>query len=243
MSASQHFAVIGAGMAGVACARTLVQAGHRVTLFEKSRGPGGRMATRRTEFGSFDHGTQYFTVRDARFAKALETVPGLCRPWSANAVRVLDPFGRVVAAALPTRESHWVPAPGMNALVERWAQPLRDAGQLELETRVMRIERDALNARRWQLQTEGAGDTRHVYSGFDAVLLAIPAAQAHELLQNSKQARELVQRIEQVEVDAAGRFPAGHATGHVVAGAAMECSAQHAPPHRLGGARVEQAQA
>ena len=37
---------IGAGMAGIACARTLVQAGHQVTVFEKSRGVGGRMATR-----------------------------------------------------------------------------------------------------------------------------------------------------------------------------------------------------
>jgi renalase len=44
----QHFAVIGAGMAGIACARTLAQAGHQVTVFEKSRGPGGRMATRST---------------------------------------------------------------------------------------------------------------------------------------------------------------------------------------------------
>jgi hypothetical protein len=44
---------------------------------------------------------------------------------------------------------------------------------VELETRVVRIERDALNARQWQLQTEGADDARHVYSGFDAVLLAI----------------------------------------------------------------------
>jgi len=90
MKPAQHFAVIGAGMAGVACARTLVQAGHRVTVFEKSRGAGGRMATRETEFGTFDHGTQYFTVRNPLFARALETVPGLCRPWSANAVRVLD---------------------------------------------------------------------------------------------------------------------------------------------------------
>ena len=64
-----HFAVIGAGMAGVACARTLLQAGHRVSVFEKSRGFGGRMATRSTEFGGFDHGAQYFTVRDSRFAR------------------------------------------------------------------------------------------------------------------------------------------------------------------------------
>lgn len=197
---AQHYAVIGAGMAGVACARTLVQAGHQVTLFEKSRGAGGRMATRDTEFGSFDHGTQYFTVRDPRFARALETVPGLCRPWSANAVRVLDPLGRVVAAPLPTREQHWVAAPGMNALVRRWAQPLLDAGTVELQTRVVKIGRDALDERRWQLHTEGLDDSRHVHSGFDGVLLAMPSVQAHELLRQSQQAPALAERIAEVQV-------------------------------------------
>ena len=66
----KHFAIIGAGMAGISAARTLVQAGHRVSVFEKSRGAGGRMATRETPFGNFDHGAQYFTVRDPRFALA-----------------------------------------------------------------------------------------------------------------------------------------------------------------------------
>jgi len=65
--APQHFAIIGAGMAGITCARTLVQAGHQVTVFDKSRGLGGRMATRSSAFGSFDHGVQYFTARDPRF--------------------------------------------------------------------------------------------------------------------------------------------------------------------------------
>src|SRR5659263_87567 len=60
-SKSKHFAVVGAGMAGVACARTLVQAGHQVTVFEKSAGIGGRMATRNSAFGTFDLGAQYFT--------------------------------------------------------------------------------------------------------------------------------------------------------------------------------------
>ena len=112
---TKHFAIIGAGIAGITCARTLVQAGHQVTVFEKSRGVGGRMSTRSTPFGSFDHGTQYFTVRDARFTQAIETAPGVCKPWSANAVRVLDAMGRVVEAALPHRESQWVAKPGMNA--------------------------------------------------------------------------------------------------------------------------------
>ena len=94
-----------------------LQAGHRVTVFEKRgrrRRPHGQ---RDTPFGSFDNGAQYFTVRDPRFEQALATTPAVCKPWSANAVRVLDPHGRVAEAALPAREPHWVAQPGMDALV------------------------------------------------------------------------------------------------------------------------------
>ncbi len=203
-SAPRHIAVVGAGMAGVACARTLVQAGHHVTVFEKSPGAGGRMATRSTLFGAFDHGAQYFTVRDPRFEKALQTAPGLCKPWSATTVRVLDAFGRVAAAGLPAREPHWVPTPGMNALVGHWVQPLAQADAVELEKHVNRIERDALHDNQWQLHTTGcrtdAGDEVHVYSGFDAVVLAIPAAQARALLQTSDLEPAFVKALEAVEV-------------------------------------------
>lgn len=200
MTAPKNIAIIGAGIAGIACARTLKQAGHQVTVFEKSAGPGGRMATRRTPFGSFDHASQYFTVRDARFARALETVPGLCRPWSAITVRVLDEHGRVAAAGLPAREPHWVPVPGMNALVGRWAQPLADSQCLELQTKVTRIERDPIDAKHWQLRSTGAQDSQHVFSGFDTVLLAMPSAQAQDLLHSSAQAARLAQQIGKVQV-------------------------------------------
>ena len=180
---SLHIAVVGAGMAGIACARTLMQAGHRVMVFEKSKGLGGRMSTCSTPFGGFDHGAQYFTVRDARFAKALETAPGLVKPWSANSVRVLDDRGRVVSAGLPAREPHFVATPGMNSLVRHWAQPLVLANAVHLQTQVSMIERDALNPACWQLRTVGNDDERHVYPGFDAVMLAIPHVQALDLLQ------------------------------------------------------------
>lgn len=196
----RHIAVIGAGMAGIACARTLVQAGHRVTVFDKNQDVGGRMATRDTPFGTFDPGTQYFTVRDARFAQALATTPGACKPWSANTVRVLDTYGRVTAAGLPAREPHWVPAPAMNTLPTQWAQPLHEAGGVELQTRVTRIEPDPISARHWQLRTSGAEDSQHVFSGFDAVVLATPSAQAQELLQNSKQGPQLAKQISAVRV-------------------------------------------
>jgi renalase len=199
-AAPRRIAVIGAGIAGIACARTLAQAGHRVTVFEKSRGAGGRMATRESEFGGFDHGTQYFTVRDARFEKALATAPGLVRPWSANTVRILDELGRVVASALPPKEAHWVASPGMNALVRLWAQPLDAAGQLALETEVMRIEPDKLHASQWQLQTEGPGADSRVHSGFDTVILAVPSSQAQALLLSSQQAKPLVAELSEVSV-------------------------------------------
>ena len=197
---TKHFAVVGAGMAGIACARTLVQAGHRVTVFEKSAGLGGRMATRRSAFGTFDHGAQYFTVRDARFAKALETSPGLCKRWSANTVQVLDELGRVTAAGLPAREAHWVPTPGMNALVRAWAQPLMNAHQVEMQTRVMRLERDALDGTRWQLRTSGVDDSQHVFSGFDGVMIALPSSQARELLHKSKQCDAILRQTDAVQV-------------------------------------------
>ena len=194
----RHVAVVGAGIAGITCARTLVQAGQRVTVFEKSKGAGGRMATRSTEFGGFDHGAQYFTVRDERFELALATASGLVRPWSANTVRVLDDTGRVVAASLPAREAHWVPKPGMNALVRQWAEPLLEADQLVLDTRVVYIEPDKLDPQRWQLQTDGPG--AGVHSGFDAMVLAIPAPQAHALLSDSEQAPALAAEVAGVNV-------------------------------------------
>ena len=188
----RRIAVIGAGIAGIACARTLTQAGHNVTVFEKSRAAGGRMSTRNTEFGGFDHGAQYFTVRDARFEKALAINPQGVRRWSANTVRILDEAGRVVASSLPPKESHWVASPGMSALVKDWAKPLVAKGQVHFETQVTRIQTDLLSPKRWQLQTEGPGAMTSVHSGFDAVLMAVPSVQAHALLLSSQIDRKSV---------------------------------------------------
>ena len=226
----RHFAIIGAGMAGVVCARTLVQAGHQVTVFEKSSKAGGRTTTIDSPFGSFDAGAQYFTVRDPRFAQAIDTVPGVCRPWSANAVRVLDAAGRVAAAGLPTREPHWVASPGMNALVTTWAAPLLQAGQLITDTRVSSIERDPLNGTHWQVRTEGQGGAQHVYAGFDAVLLAQPATPAQALLAVSGLDTPLNAALSRVT----------RAPGPDHPWPPVERGTQHPPPHFVAGTRVVQ---
>lgn len=201
-SNKKTIAIIGAGLAGITAARTLAQAGHSVTLFDKSRGFGGRMATKRTEFGSFDHGAQYFTVRDARFRTlmqwALATAPNVARPWAANAVRVLDATGRIAAAALPSAEPHWVGQPGMNALAAHCAAPLVKAGRVHLSTRVHRITRSATKG--WQLNAVDAQDKDAVFGGFDQVILAMPSVQARELLHNSEHHPAWVKAIDNVVV-------------------------------------------
>ena len=200
MTAPKHIAIVGTGMAAITCARTLVQAGHRVTMLEKSHRVGGRMATRNSPFGTFDHGAQYFTVRDPRFSLALQTTPTVCKRWSANTVRVLDEHGQLASASLPPTEPHWVSSPGMNSLPARWAQPLMDARQIEMETRVTHIERDALNPAQWQLRTTGNQDSTHVFSGVDAVVLATPAPQARALLETCRQAAPLLKKTGNVRV-------------------------------------------
>jgi renalase len=177
-------AVIGAGMAGITAARTLVQAGFRVSVFEKSHGVGGRMSTRSSAYGSFDHGVQYFTIRDPRFKQAITEVPGtrdICRPWSANAVRVLDPLGRVIEAPLPLREPHFVATPGMNALIRHWAEPLQTAGHLHVQAQVHFLKKSTGKHAHWQLECSD-GST---HSGFDSVVLAMPHVQAEHLLRQS----------------------------------------------------------
>ncbi|MGA8880775.1 MAG: FAD-dependent oxidoreductase, partial [Azonexus sp.] len=63
MNRVPHLALIGAGIAGLSCATALQQAGLKVSLFDKGRGPGGRMSTRRGDDWQCDHGAQYFTAR------------------------------------------------------------------------------------------------------------------------------------------------------------------------------------
>ncbi len=83
--------VIGAGMAGLTAARLIGAAGHEVTVLDKGRRPGGRMATRQLLGGAFvDHGAQFFTVRTEGFAEAVDgwlsdgTVHEWCRGFSSD---------------------------------------------------------------------------------------------------------------------------------------------------------------
>ncbi len=64
--------IVGAGICGLMAARELTARGHRVALWDKARGVGGRMATRRIESAVFDHGAQFFTARSPEFSALLD---------------------------------------------------------------------------------------------------------------------------------------------------------------------------
>ena len=153
-----HFAIIGAGMAGLACADQLQSSGHRVSLFDKARGPGGRMSTRRvqTDAGeaTFDHGAQYFTARDPAFR-----------------ARVADWSARGILAPWPLAgDDAWVGTPGMNAVVRDMAS----LKSVDFGWHAHGLQRDG---RQWRVSREG-----ETVGPFDGVILAIPSEQALPLL-------------------------------------------------------------
>jgi len=119
-------AVIGAGLSGLACASELARYSIPVSVFEKSRGPGGRTSTRRVDalgdLADFDHGAQYFTAREPEFVRFIEDwrMRGLVDEWagrivSVDAERVTDASGR-------TRRL--VGVPGMSAVCHHLAARL-----------------------------------------------------------------------------------------------------------------------
>ena len=76
-------AIVGAGMAGLTAARPLSSRGHSVTVVDKGRSVGGRLATRRLGGATLDHGAQFFTVRTPEFAAAMAQAEeaGAVREW------------------------------------------------------------------------------------------------------------------------------------------------------------------
>lgn len=163
-----RIAVIGAGISGSFAARTLVDHGAEIVVFEKSRGAGGRMATRRTDVATFDHGAQYFTVRDRRFQRLVASwiEQGLVAEWQGDFVTI--EAGVVQAERKPT--PRYVAVPGMSAL----ARYLLEEVQVTGETRIENVEREGERF----LLLDAAG-VRH--GPFDRVISTAPGPQTARL--------------------------------------------------------------
>ena len=161
-----RIAVIGAGLAGLLCARRLQDAGLHPVVFEKSRGLGGRLATRRAEDNrTFDHGAQYITARNPGFRAMLERAR-----QAGNA----DLWRPRLAPGMEERSEDWlVGAPAMNALV----RPLAEGLDIRQQSQVKALRRAAGGC-----HLEGMEDAAD--RPFDAVVCAVPAPQAQTLAAN-----------------------------------------------------------
>ena len=153
---STQTVIIGAGMAGLACAQALAVAGHAPLILDKGRGLGGRMATRRVTLAggeaSFDHGAQYVAARSPEFAQFLAALPDAAAVWADGAAR-----------------PHHVGLPGMSGLPRAMAR-----GQVVRQG----VEVTALRpvAGGWQIAA-GAQDIAAT-----RVVLTVPAPQVAALL-------------------------------------------------------------
>lgn len=196
--------VIGAGLSGVVAARHLAEAGLSVKILEKSRGFGGRMATRRLRTSpiaiaidspipaGIDHGAQYFTARDPKFSQFLEPFieRGIVKVWT-DGFPVIENHG-LVPVPEDKRYPRYICPQGMNDLAKVLAAQLT----VYLATKATRLEfADGV----WAVQTEQG--TIHTA---DVVLSAIPAPQFLELgkvaLEQTGQDR-LVKILESVRFD------------------------------------------
>jgi renalase len=171
---SSSVVVIGAGMAGATCARVLTSAGCAVQVVDKGRGIGGRLATKRLEWldaqglrrtAKLDHGAPAFAARGAAFRQFLAGAgqADLVLPWwptLAVGSRPLDDAGPL-----------YLPRPDAPSLC-RWL--LRDIPT----TSSFAVDRLLRGPRGWQVEAAGSTLPGH----FDAVVLALPPAQAAPLL-------------------------------------------------------------
>jgi renalase len=161
--------VVGAGLAGVACAVAVARAGVPVRVLERGRTVGGRMASKRIDGRPVDLGAAYFTVRDPEFAQVVARwrTAGLARPWTSE------------LAVLGGGERSRAPGP------VRWAAP----GGL----------RSLVAALAEGLPVEVGHTVGHVGPGpvvdgepADAVVLAMPDPQARRLLDDGSPAAALL---------------------------------------------------
>jgi predicted NAD/FAD-dependent oxidoreductase len=158
--------VVGAGVAGSVAARRMAEAGLRVTLLDKGRGPGGRLSTRRRGGAHYDHGCQVVRIDAGPSGERVRqaVAAGALVQWEP---RVLRPGGTLGRPTAPW----WTGTGGMNAFVH-W---LHEGLAVRFDAHVTALERDGIG---WVAR----GPDGTVLGAGDRLVVAIPAPQARRLL-------------------------------------------------------------
>ena len=163
-------AIVGAGVAGLSCGLTLQAAGHQVIWLEKSRGVGGRLATRRlTPGGWVDHGVRYWSPQSAELQVFTQQLlaQGIVRPWSAQGFSW-------ECSLQPKTQTAYCAELGLNAIAKYLAQGC----DIRRQHRVTALTKLSDG---WQLLAESPDGPMSLATS--AVVLAVPAPQAVSLLE------------------------------------------------------------
>ncbi len=172
--------IIGAGLSGLTAGRLLAKAGHEVTIFEKSRGFGGRMATRYAgkDLGTkLDHGIPYFTAQTSEFRSFVAELieKGIIRTWGRN-FSAYDGENLINKNPNDSRDVIYTSTNGMNKVgkyLSRWV----DVKQESKVGGLTYIGKNRTKKRAWMINM-----TTSKAFGFDAVIIALPAPQAYGIL-------------------------------------------------------------
>jgi predicted NAD/FAD-dependent oxidoreductase len=169
----KRVAIVGAGISGSACAGVLKSENFQVEVFDKARGMGGRMTTRRIDPFQFDLGAQYIFFSSARFKRVLETWAdqGIVKAWCPVMNRFANQRFFTAGEAL----KGYVPVPSMNQLVKHLLQDQF----LHADSKITAIKK---NGGLWSLDSKG-----QVFSGFHIIILTMPAPQIIPLIKSSNQ--------------------------------------------------------
>ena len=162
-------AIIGTGIAGLSAARALRDAGHAVQLFDKSRGSGGRMSSKRSDAGALDMGAQYFTARDRRFVNEVQRWQS--NGWAEQWKPQLYNFKSGQLTPSPDEQIRWVGTPHMSAIT----RALLDDLPVQFGCRITEVFQ---GKHHWNLLDADGGN----HGPFSHVIIATPAPQATALL-------------------------------------------------------------
>jgi predicted NAD/FAD-dependent oxidoreductase len=170
-----NVAVIGAGMAGLTAARILEAAGASVTVFDKSKGTGGRLSSRSFEGGWIDHGAPYFSSERPLFLDFLQDLPtASVQPWQPHVAGSLGGDERPQLIGVPRN----------SAITRSLLGNLR----FQPSTRIARL---ATSAEGWQLFNDGDS----LLGCWPQVVIAVPAPQALTLLRAQSPLAETISTV------------------------------------------------
>lgn len=166
--------ILGAGISGLVLGSLLLERGDSIQLLEKSRGIGGRLATRRvplpddsSRIAQFDHGLPVVELNQPEAVRILEKLLGestlnswswpQALTWGSSALRVLQPL------------------PGMNAL----AKAFPASSQVHRNQKVTRVQYDP-HTQLWKATTQ-----EQVEFSARRLVSTLPIPQLKEILRNS----------------------------------------------------------